>query len=102
MIIQLIIGHYSDQTLIRLRRQRSCFFVGGIIAAVVLILMPNAVIFANVLFAVFVGTVSSLIGDTFTKKTDIGSFPLVIYLLVKLNSAFNQTIALPAELEHFL
>jgi hypothetical protein len=51
---------------------------------------------------VFVGTVSSLIGDTFTKKTDIGSFPLVIYLLVKLNSAFNQTIALPAELEHFL
>lgn len=55
MIIQPIIGHYSDQTWNRLGRRRPYFLVGAILTALALILMPNAGIFSAFLPAVFVG-----------------------------------------------
>ena len=41
MIIQPIIGHYSDQTWCRLGRRRPFFLVGAIFTTIALILMPN-------------------------------------------------------------
>ena len=42
MIVQPIIGHYSDQTWTRLGRRRPFFLTGAILAALALVLMPNA------------------------------------------------------------
>ena len=55
MIIQPIIGHYSDQTWNRLGRRRPYFLVGAILTALALILLPNAGMFSAFLPAVFVG-----------------------------------------------
>ena len=46
MIIQPIIGHYSDQTWCRLGRRR-LFLVGAIFTTIALILMPNAGLFLS-------------------------------------------------------
>jgi maltose/moltooligosaccharide transporter len=45
MLIQPIIGHYSDHTWTRLGRRRPYFLGGAIIAAISLALMPNAALF---------------------------------------------------------
>jgi maltose/moltooligosaccharide transporter len=42
MIIQPIIGHYSDRTWTRLGRRRPYFLTGGILSAIALAFMPNA------------------------------------------------------------
>lgn len=42
MIIQPIIGHYSDRTWCKLGRRRPYFLVGAILTTVALFLMPNA------------------------------------------------------------
>ena len=63
MIIQPIIGHYSDHTWTRLGRRRPFFLVGAILAAIALILMPNAGVFANFLPAMFVGAGFLMIMD---------------------------------------
>src|ERR1700712_376755 len=42
MIVQPIIGHYSDHTWNRLGRRKPYFLTGGILAAVALLFMPNA------------------------------------------------------------
>lgn len=47
MIIQPIIGHYSDQTWCRLGRRRPFFLVGAIFTTIALILMPNAGLFLS-------------------------------------------------------
>lgn len=63
MIIQPIIGHYSDHTWTRLGRRRPFFLVGAVLAALALILMPNAGVFANFLPAMFVGAGFLMIMD---------------------------------------
>ena len=63
MIIQPIIGHYSDQTWTRLGRRRPFFLAGAVLAAIALVLMPNAGIFAGVLPAMFVGAGFLMIMD---------------------------------------
>jgi len=63
MIIQPIIGHYSDHTWTKLGRRRPFFLVGAILASIALILMPNAGIFANVLPAMFIGAGFLMIMD---------------------------------------
>jgi maltose/moltooligosaccharide transporter len=45
MIIQPIIGHYSDRTWCRLGRRRPFFLVGAILTTIALVLMPNAGLF---------------------------------------------------------
>ncbi len=42
LIVQPIIGHYSDKTWNRLGRRRPFFLVGAIIASIALIFMPNS------------------------------------------------------------
>ena len=63
MIIQPIIGHYSDHTWTKLGRRRPFFLVGAILAAVALILMPNAGVFVNILPAMFIGAGFLMIMD---------------------------------------
>ena len=63
MIIQPIIGHYSDHTWTRLGRRRPFFLAGAVLAAIALILMPNAGVFANFLPAMFVGAGFLMIMD---------------------------------------
>ncbi len=47
MIIQPIVGHYSDRTWCKLGRRRPFFLVGAILTAIALVLMPNAGIFLS-------------------------------------------------------
>ena len=42
MIVQPIIGHYSDRTWTKLGRRRPYFLVGAILASLMLFLMPNS------------------------------------------------------------
>lgn len=54
-IIQPIIGYYSDKTWTRLGRRRPFFLTGAILAAIALLLMPNAGVFAHYLPPMFIG-----------------------------------------------
>lgn len=63
LIIQPIIGHYSDKTWTRLGRRRPFFLVGALLAAVALLLMPNAGEFAHFLPPMFVGAGFLMIMD---------------------------------------
>lgn len=47
MIVQPIIGHYSDRTWCRLGRRRPFFLVGAILTTIALVLMPNAGLFLS-------------------------------------------------------
>ena len=63
LIIQPIIGHYSDQTWTKLGRRRPFFLVGALLAATALILMPNAGSFARFLPALLFGGAFLMIMD---------------------------------------
>ncbi len=63
MIIQPIIGHYSDHTWTKLGRRRPFFLIGAMLAAVSLILMPNAGAFTSFLPAMFIGAGFLMIMD---------------------------------------
>ncbi len=55
MIIQPIVGHYSDKTWCKLGRRRPFFLAGAILTAIALVLLPNAGMFATVIPAMFIG-----------------------------------------------
>jgi maltose/moltooligosaccharide transporter len=63
MIIQPIIGHYSDRTWNRLGRRRPYFLTGGILAALALIFMPNAAVLAYALPPILIGAGMLMIMD---------------------------------------
>jgi maltose/moltooligosaccharide transporter len=63
MIVQPIIGHFSDNTWTRLGRRRPYFLVGAILAAIGLILMPRADMFIAILPALWVGAGMLMIMD---------------------------------------
>ncbi|MDP3462750.1 MAG: MFS transporter [Bacteroidales bacterium] len=63
MIVQPIIGHYSDNTWNRLGRRRPYFLVGALMAAAGLILMPNSPMFAAMLPALWIGAGMLMIMD---------------------------------------
>lgn len=63
LIIQPIIGHYSDKTWTKLGRRRPFFLAGAILAAIALILMPNAGVFAHYLPPMFIGAGFLMIMD---------------------------------------
>jgi maltose/moltooligosaccharide transporter len=63
MIIQPIIGHYSDQTWGKLGRRRPYFLTGAILACIALIFMPNSAILANYFAPVMVGAVILMFMD---------------------------------------
>ncbi len=63
MIVQPIIGHYSDKSWTRLGRRRPFFLGGAIIASIGLLLMPNADLFVKFLPALWVGAGFLMIMD---------------------------------------
>ena len=63
MIVQPLIGHYSDRTWTRLGRRKPYFLVGAIAAAIGLILMPNASLFTAFIPALWVGAGMLMIMD---------------------------------------
>lgn len=63
LIVQPIVGHYSDNTWTRLGRRKPFFLVGAVLASIGLILMPQADIFTAVLPALWVGAGMLMIMD---------------------------------------
>ncbi|TKG93587.1 MFS transporter [Puteibacter caeruleilacunae] len=63
MIVQPIIGHYSDKTWTKLGRRRPYFLIGAILASIALVLMPNASMMATVLPPMFIGAGMLMIMD---------------------------------------
>ncbi|MCO5278480.1 MAG: MFS transporter [Saprospiraceae bacterium] len=63
LIVQPIIGHYSDKTWTRMGRRKPYFLLGSILSALGLILMPQAGIFASILPALWVGAGFLMIMD---------------------------------------
>lgn len=55
LIVQPIIGYYSDKTWTRLGRRRPYFLTGAILASLGLVLMPNADMFTAFMPALWVG-----------------------------------------------
>ncbi len=55
MIIQPIIGHYSDNTWTKLGRRRPYFLTGALLAAVALVFMPNSAVLAYLFPPILVG-----------------------------------------------
>lgn len=55
MLIQPLIGYYSDRTWTRMGRRRPFFLFGAFLAALSLILMPNSSLFAALLPPVLIG-----------------------------------------------
>lgn len=63
LIVQPIIGHYSDRTWTKLGRRRPYFLVGAILASIGLILMPNSDMFTAFMPALWVGAGMLMIMD---------------------------------------
>ena len=63
MIVQPIVGHYSDNTWTRLGRRRPYFLAGAVLASIGLVLMPNAGMFAAIIPALWVGAGMLMIMD---------------------------------------
>ena len=63
MLVQPIVGHYSDRTWNRLGRRRPYFLIGSLFAALALIFMPNAEMLAAIVPPMFVGAGMLMIMD---------------------------------------
>ncbi len=63
MIVQPIIGHYSDRTWNKLGRRRPYFLAGAILSAIALVLMPNAGMLAYLIPPIMVGAGMLMIMD---------------------------------------
>lgn len=63
MIIQPIVGYYSDRTWTKLGRRRPFFLGGALIAAISLALMPNAALFTAILPPLMIGAGMLMIMD---------------------------------------
>src|SRR3984957_20772693 len=55
MIVQPLIGHYSDRTWTRLGRRKPFFLTGALLSATALVLLPNSCSLAGVIPALWVG-----------------------------------------------
>ncbi len=63
LLVQPLIGHYSDRTWTRLGRRRPYFLAGTIMASVALCLMPNANLLTNLIPPLWVGAGMLMIMD---------------------------------------
>lgn len=63
MLVQPVIGYYSDRTWTKLGRRRPYFLSGAILAALGLLLMPNAGSFAQFMPALWIGAGMLMIMD---------------------------------------
>lgn len=55
MIVQPIIGHYSDRTWNRMGRRKPYFLTGAVLASLALVLLPNSGVLTAVIPALYVG-----------------------------------------------
>ncbi len=83
LIVQPIIGHYSDKTWTKLGRRRPYFLTGALLASVGLILMPRADLFVAFLPALWVGAGFLMIMDA---SFNIAMEPFRALVADKLNS----------------
>jgi maltose/moltooligosaccharide transporter len=88
MVIQPIIGHYSDKTWTKLGRRRPFFLAGAILASIGLILMPNADMFVSILPALWVGAGFLMIMDA---SFNVAMEPFRALVADKLNNS-QQTL----------
>ncbi|WP_375325096.1 MFS transporter [Flagellimonas sp. GZD32] len=63
LIIQPIVGHYSDKTWTRLGRRRPFFLTGALLASLGLVLMPNADMFIAIMPSLWVGAGMLMVMD---------------------------------------
>ncbi|MCD6090064.1 MAG: MFS transporter [Bacteroidales bacterium] len=63
MIVQPIIGHYSDATWNRLGRRKPYFLIGAVLTSIALVLMPNAGSMAYLMSPMFIGAGMLMIMD---------------------------------------
>lgn len=63
MIVQPLIGHYSDRTWTSLGRRRPYFLAGALLASIALVLMPNAGVLVNLLPPLYAGAGILMIMD---------------------------------------
>jgi maltose/moltooligosaccharide transporter len=63
MIVQPIIGHYSDKTWTRIGRRKPYFLTGAILSSLALVLLPNSAALSSVIPALWVGAGMVMIMD---------------------------------------
>ncbi|MEC8830782.1 MAG: MFS transporter, partial [Bacteroidota bacterium] len=63
LIVQPIVGHYSDQTWTRLGRRRPYFLTGALLASLGLVFMPNADMFTAIMPSLWVGAGMLMVMD---------------------------------------
>ncbi|MBN9298367.1 MAG: MFS transporter [Filimonas sp.] len=63
MIVQPLIGHYSDKTWNRIGRRKPYFLTGALLSATALIFLPNSAILAGVIPALWIGAGMVMIMD---------------------------------------
>lgn len=63
LIVQPIVGHYSDRTWTRLGRRRPYFLIGALLASLGLVFMPNADMFTAILPSLWVGAGMLMVMD---------------------------------------
>ena len=61
MIVQPIIGHYSDRTWNKLGRRKPYFLVGAILSSIALVVLPNSGLLTSVLPVLWMGAVMVMI-----------------------------------------
>ena len=83
LIVQPIVGHFSDKTWTRLGRRRPFFLTGALLASIGLVLLPNADIFVAILPALWVGAGFLMIMDA---SFNIAMEPFRALVADKLNS----------------
>src|ERR1044072_7524577 len=64
MIVQPIIGHYSDRTWNRLGRRKAYFLTGALLSATALVFLPNSASLSSIIPALWVGAGMVMIMDT--------------------------------------
>jgi maltose/moltooligosaccharide transporter len=63
MIVQPIIGHYSDRTWNRLGRRKPYFLTGALLSSLALVILPNSGSFSSVIPALWIGAGMVMIMD---------------------------------------
>ena len=63
MLVQPIIGHYSDRTWNRIGRRKPYFLVGALLSSIALLFLPNAGAVASVVPALWIGAGIVMIMD---------------------------------------